>query len=115
MSCHGQAEVQDIEDLCTLGKRHSSCPYYAARGAIANAQVCATLCVHVLMLPSLTPHSLPRRKVVAVPYNILLHAGTREASGVSLTGNVVVLDEAHNIIDTITALYSVTLTGQTVC
>jgi chromosome transmission fidelity protein 1 len=55
------------------------------------------------------------RQVVAVPYNILLHAGTREASGLSLAGNVVVLDEAHNIIDTITALHSVTLTGQTVC
>jgi hypothetical protein len=32
--------VQDIEDLCALGKKHSTCPYYAARGAVANAQVC---------------------------------------------------------------------------
>jgi chromosome transmission fidelity protein 1 len=53
-------------------------------------------------------------QVVAVPYNILLHASTREASGLTLTGNIVILDEAHNIIDTITALHSVTLTGQTV-
>jgi hypothetical protein len=38
--CAGlQAEVQDIEDLCALGRRHESCPYYAARGALANAQV----------------------------------------------------------------------------
>lgn len=48
---------------------------------------------------------------MVLPYNTLLHAPTREAVGVRLKGNVVIIDEAHNLQDTISNVYSVEVTG----
>ena len=48
---------------------------------------------------------------MVLPYNTLLHAPTREAVGVRLKGNVVIIDEAHNLLDTISNVYSVEVTG----
>ena len=45
-----------------------------------------------------------------LPYNSLLHAPTRDALGINLTGHIVIIDEAHNIIDTISSIYSVVIT-----
>lgn len=50
-------------------------------------------------------------QLVVLPYNTLLHAPTREAVGVKLKGNVVIIDEAHNLLDTIASVYSVEITG----
>lgn len=52
---------------------------------------------------------------ILLPYNMLLHQATRESLGVDLKGNIVVLDEAHNVIDAILEMHSVTLTGSQVC
>ena len=49
--------LHDIEDLVTAGRRTSSCPYYASRSAVPLAQL------------------------IVLPYNTLLHAGTRRALG----------------------------------
>lgn len=49
-------------------------------------------------------------QVVALPYNMLLHKSTRESLGVELKGNVVVVDEAHNLVDAINEMYSTQLT-----
>jgi len=49
-------------------------------------------------------------QLVVLPYNTLLHAPTREAVGVRLKGNVVIIDEAHNLQDTISSVYSVEIT-----
>lgn len=35
-------------------------------------------------------------QLVAVPYNLLLHKGTRESVGLDLTDQVVIIDEAHS-------------------
>lgn len=48
-------------------------------------------------------------QLVVVPYNTLLHKGTREASGIKLKGNVVIVDEAHNLLETISGIHSVLL------
>lgn len=40
---------------------------------------------------------------------MLLHKDTRESLGIELQGNIVILDEAHNIIDAINNMYSVEL------
>lgn len=45
---------------------------------------------------------------------MLLHAATREAAGIRLQGQVVIIDEAHNLIDTITGIYSTEVTGSQV-
>ncbi len=79
------AEVQDIEDIVAHGRAHSACPYYASRSAVKSAEL------------------------VALPYTSLVHKGTREALGVSLDGNVIVIDEAHNLIDAVNEVHSAVL------
>ncbi|XP_059833719.1 ATP-dependent DNA helicase DDX11 [Hypanus sabinus] len=84
-------EVKDIEQLVSLGKEMKACPYYASRYAIPPAQL------------------------VVMPYQTLLHSSTRQASGIKLKGQVLVIDEAHNLIDTITAIHSYKVTGSQLC
>ena len=48
---------------------------------------------------------------MVLPYNTLLHGPTRDAVGVTLRGNVVIVDEAHNLLDTISSVYSVRISG----
>ncbi|XP_014394953.1 PREDICTED: probable ATP-dependent RNA helicase DDX11 isoform X2 [Myotis brandtii] len=78
-------EVKDIEQLVSLGKEAGACPYYGSRFAIPAAQV------------------------VVLPYQMLLHTATRQAAGIRLQGQVVIIDEAHNLIDTITGIHSTEL------
>ena len=83
------AHVHDIEQLHTLGARLSACSYYATRAL------------------------LPAAHLILLPYPALLHAATRHSLGVSdelLRGSVVVLDEAHNVMEAVSALHSVSLT-----
>ena len=82
-----QVEVRDIEQLVTLGRQHKACPYYATRYAIPAAQL------------------------VALPYQTLLHKATRESCGIKLKGNVVIVDEAHNLAETISSVHRVEITG----
>jgi chromosome transmission fidelity protein 1 len=46
-----------------------------------------------------------------LPYNMLLHSPTRESLGINLRNAVVIVDEAHNIVDAVNGMYSVTLTA----
>ncbi|XP_035897668.1 ATP-dependent DNA helicase DDX11 [Anopheles stephensi] len=75
-------EVPDIEDLVRAGKRESACPYYASRAAIPDAQV------------------------LMVPYQLILHRRTRQQSGIELRDAILIIDEAHNLLDTIAAIHS---------
>ncbi|XP_014677194.1 PREDICTED: probable ATP-dependent RNA helicase DDX11 isoform X2 [Priapulus caudatus] len=81
------AEVKDIEQLVDMGKKMKACPYFGTRYAIPGAQL------------------------VALPYNTLLHRQTREACGIKLEGNVVIIDEAHNLLETISNIHSMEVTG----
>ncbi|KAJ2387679.1 ATP-dependent DNA helicase chl1, partial [Coemansia sp. RSA 2603] len=76
---HGPA---DIEDLAQIGKRLGVCAYYGARAAA------------------------PAAHLVAMPYNVLLSAAARQAMRVDLRGCVVVVDEAHNLVDAMLAVHS---------
>nr|XP_044999440.1 ATP-dependent DNA helicase DDX11-like [Jaculus jaculus] len=80
-------EVKDMEQLVTLGKEACACPYFGSRLAIPAAQL------------------------VVLPYPMLLHAATRQAAGIRLQGQVVIIDEAHNLIDTITGIHSAEVSG----
>ncbi|XP_035948322.1 ATP-dependent DNA helicase DDX11 isoform X3 [Halichoerus grypus] len=82
--------VKDIEQLVALGKEARACPYYGSRSAIPAAQL------------------------VVLPYQMLLHAATRQAAGIRLQGQVVLIDEAHNLIDTITGIHSAEVSGSQV-
>ncbi|KAH9890810.1 DNA repair helicase [Xylariomycetidae sp. FL2044] len=76
------AALPDIEDLCSLGKEFQVCPYYASRTAI------------------------PASEVITLPYPLLLQKSARDALGIKLEGNVVVIDEAHNIMDAVANVYA---------
>jgi chromosome transmission fidelity protein 1 len=81
-------EPLDVEEIASLGRREGCCAYYATRGALSDAQL------------------------ILLPYASLLHAGTRESLGISLHRSVVIVDEAHNLLDTINDTHSVTLTAR---
>ncbi|KAM4618264.1 ATP-dependent DNA helicase DDX11 [Polymixia lowei] len=83
--------VHDIEQLLSLGRETRACPYYAARLAIPPAQL------------------------VVLPYQTVLHEATRRASGVQLKGQILIIDEAHNLSDTLSCIHSAELTGAQLC
>ncbi|KAI1484536.1 helicase C-terminal domain-containing protein [Biscogniauxia mediterranea] len=76
------ATLPDIEDLFDLGKKLHICPYYASRAAIPGAEI------------------------VTLPYPLLLQKTARDALGIKLDGNVVIIDEAHNIMDAVANVYA---------
>jgi chromosome transmission fidelity protein 1 len=79
------ATVPDIEDLHQLGKSLAVCPYYASRTA------------------------LPGAEIVTLPYPLLLQKSARDALGIKVEGSVVVIDEAHNIMDAIANVHAAEL------
>ncbi|GLD91604.1 hypothetical protein PINS_up000137 [Pythium insidiosum] len=77
------AHVHDIEDLHKLGEEMAICSYYGARASVPLAQI------------------------VAMPYSMLLSKDTRTSLGIDVSDNIVLLDEAHNVIDAINNTYQV--------
>lgn len=59
-----------------------------------------------------TRESIPLAQIVTVPYSMLLSKDTRETLGIALEGNIVIFDEAHNIIDAINNTYKVEITSK---
>ena len=55
-------------------------------------------------------NSTNERQIVTLPYPLLLHKSAREALNISLKGHVVIVDEAHNLMDTISNINSVSIT-----
>ncbi|KAI9659264.1 MAG: ATP-dependent DNA helicase chl1 [Trizodia sp. TS-e1964] len=82
---HALAKIRDIEELGALGKRLGVCPYYASRPTIKPCEI------------------------VALPYPLLLQKSSRDALGISIKGHVVIVDEAHNLMDAITNIHSATI------
>ncbi|RKF74582.1 ATP-dependent DNA helicase CHL1 [Golovinomyces cichoracearum] len=80
---HALAKIRDIEDMNSLGKEIGICPYYASRAAIKPAEI------------------------VTLPYPLLLQKSAREALGIDLKGQVVIIDEAHNLMDAISNINNV--------
>ncbi|PLB39372.1 DNA helicase [Aspergillus candidus] len=83
---HALATVKDIEDLGKLGKKIGICPYYASRSVINHSEI------------------------ITLPYPLLLQRSAREALKLSVKGHVVIIDEAHNLMDAISSIHSVTVT-----
>ncbi|KAK9459158.1 helicase C-terminal domain-containing protein [Lipomyces oligophaga] len=76
------AEVADIEDIADIGRAIDVCPYYAVREVVDFSEV------------------------VTLPYPLLLQQDIRQTLNISLKGHIVIIDEAHNLIETISSLYS---------
>ncbi|KAH8661551.1 helicase C-terminal domain-containing protein [Tricladium varicosporioides] len=80
---HALASLRDIEDMGALGKEIGICPYYASRAAIKPAEM------------------------VTLPYPLMLQKSAREALGINLKGHVIIVDEAHNLMDAIAGIHGV--------
>jgi len=82
---HVVTQLRDMEELHELGKNLHTCSYYGSRASVASAHL------------------------VTMPYTSLLHKATRQSLGVKVKGNVIVIDEAHNLIESINQVHSVHL------
>ena len=79
------AGIRDIEDLGKIGKDLKICPYYASRSSIEVSEI------------------------MTLPYPLLLQKSAREAMGISVKDNIVIIDEAHNLMDAIAETYGASL------
>ncbi|GFF49572.1 ATP-dependent RNA helicase chl1 [Aspergillus lentulus] len=82
---HTLATIKDIEDMGKLGKRMGVCPYYASRSVLKHSEI------------------------VTLPYPLLLQRSARDALDLSIKNHVVIIDEAHNLMDAICNIHSVTI------
>ncbi|VAH11270.1 unnamed protein product [Triticum turgidum subsp. durum] len=87
VSDHG---ALDIEDLAQIGRRIGTCPYYSARDMVRSADL------------------------VVLPYQSLLLKSARESLGLNLKNSVVIIDEAHNLADSLTSMYNSKVTSSQV-
>lgn len=104
-------KVRDVEQLLQHGRETHTCPYYSTRMAIPAAQVHTPQLESSLIHIRLCAFSLSFSQVVVLPYQSLLHASTRKASGIKLKDQIVIIDEAHNLTDTISAIHSTEISG----
>ncbi|CAN6441709.1 unnamed protein product [Victoria cruziana] len=72
----------DIEDAVQLGYKINTCPYYGSRSLIRAADL------------------------VVLPYQSLLLKSSRESLGLSLRNSIIIIDEAHNLADSLTNMYN---------
>ncbi|EFO17918.1 helicase [Loa loa] len=79
------SKLSSAPQLVDYSKKISACPYLASRKAVAYSQL------------------------VLLPYQILFQEEARKAWGIELSGNIIVIDEAHNLLETITSSHFVTL------
>ncbi|KAJ9568323.1 hypothetical protein OSB04_004289 [Centaurea solstitialis] len=76
----------DIEDLVQIGSSLGTCPYYGSRSMV------------------------PAADLVVLPYQSLLSKSSRESLGLSLKNSVVIIDEAHNLADSLISMYDSKIT-----
>ncbi|KAF8117026.1 hypothetical protein N665_0012s0041 [Sinapis alba] len=81
-----QQEAMDIEDLVQLGREMRTCPYYGSRRVA------------------------PAADLIILPYQSLLSKSSRESLGLNLKNNVVIIDEAHNLADTLLSMHDAKIT-----
>ncbi|KAK1360168.1 DNA helicase [Heracleum sosnowskyi] len=77
----------DIEDLVHLGTKLGACPYYGSRSMVPGADL------------------------VILPYQSLLSKSSRESLGLNLKNNIVIIDEAHNLADSLISMYDSKVTS----
>ncbi|KAI4500244.1 hypothetical protein M0802_004661 [Mischocyttarus mexicanus] len=84
------SDIHDIEETIKKGEELNTCPYYAVRKSIQEGQL------------------------ILIPYNSILHKNTRISSGINLKGNILIIDEAHNLLEAIERMYGASITGRNI-
>ena len=80
-------EIMDIEELVSVSKDKTMCPYYSSRELLRRADI------------------------IFMPYNYLIDSKTRKNQNISLENSVVIFDEAHNIEKVCEESYSFEITS----
>lgn len=96
-----------MEDLVALGQTLHTCPYYGARTSARQAHVS-----DYELRSCSAPHHRSPSQLVTLPYNLLLHPSARASLNVSLKDSIVIVDEAHNLIDTILSVHTLSITSR---
>lgn len=78
----GFSAVHDIEDYASIGEELRACPYYSIREGV------------------------PVAEIISLPYQLLLQRETRDSLGIDLHDSIVIIDEAHNLMDAISSMNS---------
>lgn len=78
-------KVHSIEDLGDLGNNLKTCPYYSVRRGI------------------------PLTEIISLPYQMIFQDTTRQIMNLDIENSIIIIDEAHNILDVISSLYSVSI------
>ncbi|ODV79712.1 ATP-dependent RNA helicase CHL1 [Suhomyces tanzawaensis NRRL Y-17324] len=78
-------KIHDIEELGDLGQQTKVCPYYSIRKGIEKTEI------------------------ISLPYQMILQESTRLILNLDITDSIVIIDEAHNVLDVINALHSVSI------
>ncbi|ODV90905.1 hypothetical protein CANCADRAFT_11308, partial [Tortispora caseinolytica NRRL Y-17796] len=74
--------IHDIEDIVSMGESLSTCPYYAVKHDIAMAEI------------------------ISLPYNLLLDDTARRSISLPLRNSIIIIDEAHNLLETLSSILS---------
>ncbi|XP_017055079.1 ATP-dependent DNA helicase DDX11 [Drosophila ficusphila] len=82
------SEPLDIEELANEGIACGGCSYYASRSALKQAQL------------------------ILLPYQLLLHKSARQQLGINLKGSIVLVDEAHNLLECLAQLHGAEINRQ---
>lgn len=77
--------IHDIEDLVAIGEDLKICPYYSVRSGV------------------------PLTEIIALPYQMLLQNSSRESLKLKIDDAIIIIDEAHNLFDVISSIYSVSI------
>jgi len=85
------ADIEDLNHLKTRGQQLKACPYYTSRRSISSAEL------------------------VLLPYNLLLNKDLRQASGIELEGNILIIDEAHNLTESVAGIHTAVVKSTEVC
>lgn len=97
---HSFGKIRDIEELADLGTQIKACPYY-------GNHYCSSLFDNFI---EGSRAAIKAAQVICLPYTMILSKEQRNSLGISLAGNIIIFDEAHNIVDAANNIHSAEIT-----
>ncbi|XP_017086789.1 ATP-dependent DNA helicase DDX11 [Drosophila eugracilis] len=82
------SEPLDIEEMASEGAACGACSYYASRSALEQAQL------------------------ILLPYQLIFQKSARSQLGINVKGSIVIIDEAHNLLESLSQLHGAEIKRQ---